>query len=79
MPPNKNPSTGRTAHDVMAATAIYDGLKYLGEVVELRCGQWQAAFAGGEVVGTYPDARAATDAVLVVAGRKGPSQEARLV
>ena len=52
------------ARDVMAATALYDGLTYIGEIVEIRCGHFEAVDAKGVVVGTYADARAATDAVL---------------
>jgi hypothetical protein len=57
------------ARDVLNAVAIYDGTTYCGEVVELRCGVFQAADAHGKVIGTFADARAAAHAVLMHEGR----------
>lgn len=52
------------ARDVLNATAIYDGTRYLGEVLEVRCGVFEAADADGNVIGAFNDARAAAGAVL---------------
>ena len=57
-----------SARDVLNAVAIYDGTVYCGEVIELRCGVWQAADAQGRVIGTFSDARAAATAVLMHEG-----------
>ena len=52
------------AREVLNAVALYDGLTHIGEVVEIRCGQFESVDARGVIIGTYAGARAAMDAVL---------------
>ena len=59
-------SQGAAKHvrEVPNAVTLYHGLTHIGEVVEIRCGQFEAVDAKGVIVGTYAGARAAMDAVL---------------
>jgi hypothetical protein len=49
--------------------AVYDGRLLVGEVVVTADGRYVAHDAAGHVIGSYPSARAATDALL--AARRG--------
>ena len=56
----------------LAATAVYDGRVYLGDISEHRSGQWEAAVADGRSLGLFTSPAAAVHAVLAAKLQAGP-------
>lgn len=50
--------------DILESASIYVAGRYLGEVIAVRCGSYEAADAQGRTLGMFADPRAAADAIL---------------